>query len=209
VDAILDEQDRLTEPRLARDLVLGMPEDALLWAASSMPVRDIDFHALTRADVRVLANRGTSGIDGTVSAAIGAALAHAGPAFALIGDLAFLHDAPGLALGPREPRPDLCLIVVNNDGGGIFSTLEQAAFTGSFERLFGTPHGARLDHLAATFGLPYQRLDQPEDLGKTLAGTGLRIVEAQTGRADGAALRARLREAAAAAVREAVRESPG
>ena len=209
VDAILDEQDRLTEPRLARDLVLGMPEDALLWAASSMPVRDIDLHALTRADVRVLASRGTSGIDGTVSAAIGAALAHAGPAFALIGDLAFLHDAPGLALGPGEPRPDLCLIVVNNDGGGIFSTLEQAAFTGSFERLFGTPHGARLDHLAATFGLPYQRLDQPEDLGKALAGTGLRIVEAQTGRADGAALRGRLREAAAAAVREAVRESPG
>jgi 2-succinyl-5-enolpyruvyl-6-hydroxy-3-cyclohexene-1-carboxylate synthase len=203
VDAVLDAGDRLTEPRLARDLVLGLPEDALLWAASSMPVRDIDFHAVTRADVRVLANRGTSGIDGTVSAAIGAALAHPGPAFALIGDLAFLHDAPGLALGPSEPRPDLCLVVVNNDGGGIFSTLEQAAFTGSFERVFGTPHGARLDHLAATFGLPYLRLDQPEDLGKALVGTGLRIVEAQTDRAAGAALRGRLREAAAAAIRSA------
>jgi 2-succinyl-5-enolpyruvyl-6-hydroxy-3-cyclohexene-1-carboxylate synthase len=204
VDAALDSDDHLTEPRLARDLVLGLPEDALLWAASSMPVRDIDFHAVTRADVRVLACRGASGIDGTVSAAIGAALAHGGPAFALIGDLAFLHDAPGLALGPAEPRPDLCLIVVNNDGGGIFSTLEQAAFTGSFERLFGTPHGARLEHLAAAFGLPYQRLDQPEDLGKALPGTGLRIVEAQTGRAAGAALRERLREVAAAAVRSAL-----
>jgi 2-succinyl-5-enolpyruvyl-6-hydroxy-3-cyclohexene-1-carboxylate synthase len=201
VDAVLDREDRLTEPRLARDLVLGLPEDALLWTASSMPVRDIDFNALTRADVRVLASRGASGIDGTVSAAIGAALAHGGPSFALIGDLAFLHDAPGLALGPGEPRPDLCLVVVNNDGGGIFSTLEQAAFTGSFERLFGTPHGAALDHLAAAFGLPYQRLDQPEDLGKALPGTGLRIVEAQTDRAVGAALRARLREVAAEAVR--------
>ena len=201
VDALLDEGDRLTEPRLARDLVFGLPEDALLWVASSMPVRDIDFHALTRADVRVLASRGSSGIDGTVSAAIGAALAHGGPAFALIGDLAFLHDAPGLALGPGEPRPDLCLIVVNNDGGGIFSILEQAAFTGSFERLFGTPHGAGLDRLAAAFSLPYQRLDQPEDLGKALAGTGLRIVEAQTDRAAGAALRRRLREVAAAAIR--------
>jgi len=136
-----------------------------------------------------------------VSAAIGAALAYAGPAFALVGDLALLHDAPGLALGPGEPRPDLCLIVVNNDGGGIFSTLEQAAFADSFERLFGTPHGAGLDHLAAAFGLPYQRLEQPEDLGKALPGAGLRIVEAQTDRAAGAALRGQLREVAAAAVR--------
>jgi 2-succinyl-5-enolpyruvyl-6-hydroxy-3-cyclohexene-1-carboxylate synthase len=203
VDAVLDCDDTLTEPRLARDLVMGLPEDALLWSGSSMPVRDIDCHAVPRADIRILASRGASGIDGTVSAAIGAALAHGGPAFALIGDLAFLHDAPGLALGPAEPRPDLCLIVVNNDGGGIFSTLEQAAFTGPFERLFGTAHGTGLAHLAAAFGLPYQRLDQPEDLGKALPGTGLRIVEAQTDRAAGAVLRARLRDVAARAVRSA------
>ena len=204
VDRVLDEDDRLTEPRLARDLVQGLPEGSLLWAGSSMPVRDLDCHGAPRADLRILASRGASGIDGTVSAAIGAALAHGGPAFALIGDLAFLHDAPGLALGPDEPRPDLCLIVVNNDGGGIFSTLEQAAFGRSFERLFGTPHGAGLDHLAAAFGLPYQRLEQPEDLGKALPGAGLRIVEAQTDRAAGAALRDRLRETAVAAVRAAM-----
>jgi len=203
-DAVLDRDDSLTEPRLARDLVTGLPEGALLWAGSSMPVRDIDSHGVPRADIRILASRGASGIDGTVSAAIGAALAHGGPAFALIGDLALLHDAPGLALGPDEPRADLCLIVVNNDGGGIFSTLEQAAFTGSFERLFGTPHGAGLPQLAAAFGLPYQRLDQPEDLGKALPGTGLRIIEAQTDRAAGAALRARLRDVAAGAVRAAL-----
>jgi 2-succinyl-5-enolpyruvyl-6-hydroxy-3-cyclohexene-1-carboxylate synthase len=204
VDAILDGDDRLTEPRLARDLVLGLPEQALLWTASSLPVRDIDCHAVGRADIRVLASRGASGIDGTTSAAIGAALAHGGPAFALLGDLAFLHDAPGLAIGPDEPRPDLCLIVVNNDGGGIFSTLEQAAFPGAFERLFGTPHGAGLHQLAAAFGLPYQRLEQPEDLGKALAGSGLRVVEAQTSRAAGAELRQQLHEAAAAAVRSAL-----
>jgi len=201
VDAVLDSDDNLTEPLLARDLVMALPEEALLWIGSSMPVRDVDCHGVPRTDLRILASRGASGIDGTVSAAIGAALAHGGPAFALIGDLAFLHDAPGLALGPGEPRPDLCLIVVNNDGGGIFSTLEQAAFTGSFERLFGTPHGADLSHLAAAFGLSYQRLDQPEDLGKALSGTGLRIVEAQTDRRAGAALRARLRDVAADAIR--------
>ncbi len=201
VDSVLDEDDSLTEPRLARDLVAGLPEQAMLWTGSSMPVRDVDFHGPARADIRILASRGASGIDGTVSAAIGAALAYGGPAFALIGDLAFLHDVPGLALGPSEPRPDMCLIVVNNDGGGIFSTLEQAAFADSFERLFGTPHAADLHHLAAAFGLPYQRLDQPEDLGKALPGTGLRIVEARTDRADGAALRARLRDVATAAIR--------
>jgi len=120
----------------------------------------------------------------------------------LIGDLALVHDAPGLALGPREPRPDLCLVVVSNDGGGIFSSLEPAAFPASFERLFGTPHGTRVDHLAAAFGLPYQRLEHPGDLPEALKGRGLRIVEARTDRAQAAALRATLRAAAAEAIRQ-------
>jgi 2-succinyl-5-enolpyruvyl-6-hydroxy-3-cyclohexene-1-carboxylate synthase len=201
VDAVLDDDEELTEPRLARDLAIALPAGSLLWCASSQPVRDLDCGLPPRADLRVLASRGASGIDGTTSSAIGAALAHGGPAFALVGDLAFLHDAPGLALGPDEPRPDLCLVVVNNDGGGIFSALEQAAFADSFERLFGTPHGADLQHLAAAFGLPAQRLEQPGDLTKALQGTGLRIVEAQTSRSAGAGLRARLRAAAAAAIR--------
>ena len=185
VDAVLDEDESLTEPRLARDLATSLPDGALLWCGSSQPVRDIDCALPPRADLRVLASRGTSGIDGTTSSAIGAALAHGGPAFAVIGDLTFLHDAAGLALGPDEPRPDLCLVVVNNDGGGIFSALEQAAFPGPFERVFGTPHGTGLNHLAAAFGLPYQRLEQPGDLAKALQGTGLRVVEAQTSRAGG------------------------
>jgi 2-succinyl-5-enolpyruvyl-6-hydroxy-3-cyclohexene-1-carboxylate synthase len=200
VDAVLDDDEALTEPRLARDLASHVPEGALLWTGSSLPVRDIDCHLIPRDDVRILASRGASGIDGTTSAAIGAALAHGGPAYALLGDLTLLHDAPGLALGAGELRPDLCLVVVNNDGGGIFSTLEQAAFPDLFERIFGTPHGARLEHLAAAFGLPYQRLEHPADLAKALPGTGLRIVEVRTDRAAGAALRGRLRDAAAQAV---------
>jgi 2-succinyl-5-enolpyruvyl-6-hydroxy-3-cyclohexene-1-carboxylate synthase len=201
--AVLAAEETLTEPRLARDLVAALPGGALLWIASSQPVRDIDGGAQPRADLRVLASRGASGIDGTASSAIGAALAHDGPAFALIGDLALVHDAAGLALGPREPRPDLCLVVVNNDGGGIFSDLEPAAFPGSFERLFGTPHGTRIDHLAAAFGLPYQRLERPGDLRAALPGGGLRIVEARTDRTAAAALRARMRAAAAEAIRRA------
>ena len=97
--------------------------------------------------------------------------------------------------------PSLYLTSPSINGGGIFSALEQAAFPGPFERLFGTSHGAGLDHLAAAFGLPYQRLERPGDLTKALQGTGLRMVEAQTSRTGNTELRVRLRAAAAAAIR--------
>ena len=201
--AILDRGDTLSEPRLARDLAAALPDGALLWAASSLPVRDLDQQMAPRAGLTVLASRGTSGIDGVISTAMGAALAHqrrgGGPAAALIGDLAFLHDAPGLFLGPGEPRPDLVLVAVNNDGGGIFSLLEQAEFGGPFERVFGTPHGAALTGLAAAAGLPAVTLDRAPDLGAALRGEGIRVVEVHTSRADGAALRRELQDACSAA----------
>jgi 2-succinyl-5-enolpyruvyl-6-hydroxy-3-cyclohexene-1-carboxylate synthase len=213
IDAILDEDETLSEPRLARDLLRAIPDGSLLWVGSSMPIRDVDNSKMRPdADVRVLCSRGASGIDGTTSSAIGASLAFqagsagglaGGPAFALLGDLTFVHDAAGLAIGPGEPRPDLCLIVVNNDGGGIFSTLEQVAFRDSFERLFGTRHGADLQQLAGAFGVPCFLADGPDDLAKAVAetqpGTGIRVVEVRTEREASAALRARLRAAAVAA----------
>ena len=207
-DAVLDSGGTLSEPMLARDIGAALPADALLWVASSMPARDLDRHLTPRADVRVLANRGTSGIDGMVSAAIGAALAHqaagGGPAAALLGDLALVHDAPGLMLGPLEPRPDLCIVVVNNDGGGIFSTLEQAAFADSFERVFGTPHGTDFASLAAAAGVPYVRLSDTSDLSAALTGSGIRLVEVCTDRADGAKLRAAITQASTAAITAAL-----
>jgi 2-succinyl-5-enolpyruvyl-6-hydroxy-3-cyclohexene-1-carboxylate synthase len=198
----------LSEPLIARELVAALPENALLWAGNSLSVRDIDLLMPPRTDLRVMASRGASGIDGTASTAAGAALAHAAArpgaqAFALIGDLAFLHDASGLAIGPGEPRPDLCLVVVNNDGGGIFETLEQAAFAGVFERMFGTPHGASIELLAAAFGVPYTLVEQPGELAKAISGTGLRVVEARTDRAANAGLRARMRAAATKAAARA------
>jgi 2-succinyl-5-enolpyruvyl-6-hydroxy-3-cyclohexene-1-carboxylate synthase len=203
-DAILDAGADLSEPRLARDLAAALPAGSLLWAASSLPIRDLDRHMVPRPGVRVLASRGTSGIDGLVSSAVGAALAHqaagGGPAVALLGDLAFLHDAPGLMLGPDEARPDLSLVVVNNDGGGIFSDLEQAAFPGPFERLFGTPHGAGLGDLAHAARVPFSGLKVAADLPEALAGPGLRVVEVRTERTAGASLRAALRDACTAAV---------
>ncbi len=209
VDEILDAGELLSEPRLARDLTAALPDGALLWAASSLPIRDLDQQLRPRSGLRILASRGASGIDGLVSSATGAALAHqsagGGPAVALLGDLALLHDAPGLLVGPGEPRPDLCVVVVNNDGGGIFSTLEQAAFPGPFERVFGTPHGTPMASLAAAAGLPYRRIERASELGQALAaaglpGAGVSLVEVRTDRAGQAALRERLAAAAASAL---------
>jgi 2-succinyl-5-enolpyruvyl-6-hydroxy-3-cyclohexene-1-carboxylate synthase len=228
--AVLDAGDALaglSEPEVARDLVATLPGGAVLWCGNSLSVRDLDLLLPPRADTRVIASRGASGIDGTFSTAAGAALAHAADhpgavAFALIGDLALLHDAPGLAIGPAEPRPDLCVVVVNNDGGGIFEGLEPARFkegTGGglggpsvFERVFGTSHGASLEQLAAAFGVPYTLVERPGELAKALApaigGTGPRIVEARTGRAASEDLRARMRAAAVAAAEKAVGARP-
>ncbi|MBB6171462.1 2-succinyl-5-enolpyruvyl-6-hydroxy-3-cyclohexene-1-carboxylate synthase [Nocardiopsis mwathae] len=198
VDALLDREEALSEPRLARDLAAHLPDGALLFAGSSMPIRDLDAAMGARCGARIIGNRGVSGIDGTVSTAIGAALAHrregGGSGFALLGDLAMLHDQNGLLLGAEEPRPDLAIVVVNNDGGGIFSGLEQAGHP-DFERVFGTPHGVSMERVAAVADVPYTRLEWATDLPKTLLGEGIRMIEVRTGRVDSAALRRRLQEA--------------
>jgi 2-succinyl-5-enolpyruvyl-6-hydroxy-3-cyclohexene-1-carboxylate synthase len=149
-----------------------------------------------------MANRGASGIDGLISTAMGAALAHSGRSYALLGDLAFLHDQNGLIVGPYDRRPDLAVIVVNNRGGGIFSLLPQAALRGPFERVFGTPHQVDVETVAAAHGVPYRRLEAAADLPKAMVGEGLRIIEARTDREANAALHAEIRKAAQAAVRE-------
>ncbi|GAA5064001.1 2-succinyl-5-enolpyruvyl-6-hydroxy-3-cyclohexene-1-carboxylate synthase [Thermocatellispora tengchongensis] len=199
IDEVLDGSG-LSEPRLARDLADVLPNGSLLFCGSSMPIRDLDQAMRPRRGLRLLANRGASGIDGSVSTAMGAALAHNGPAYALLGDLAFLHDQNGLIAGPREPRADLCLVVVNNDGGGIFSLLPQAALREPFERVFGTPHGVDLAYVAAATGTPYTQVTEPQQLSKALRGEGPRIVEARTERESNAVLHAAMREAAQAAI---------
>lgn len=204
VDAVLDAVPEVTEPRLARDLVAGLPGGSLLFTAASMPIRDLDQVMRPRRGIRIMASRGASGIDGLVSTAIGAALAHSGRSYALLGDLAFLHDQNGLVIGPYDRRPDLAVVVVNNQGGGIFSLLPQAALRGPFERVFGTPHQVDVSAVAAAHGVPYRRLEAAGDLPKALTGEGLRIVEARTDREANAALHAEMRKAAQEAVRAAL-----
>ena len=140
--------------------------------------------------MRVLSNRGVAGIDGTVSTAVGAALAYPqGRTVALMGDLTFLHDASGLLIGTAEPRPqNLTVVVANDDGGGIFELLEQGdpQYAGVFERVFGTPHGMDLAALCAAYRVPHERVDLPA-LTAALADRaelpgGIRVLEVITDR---------------------------
>jgi 2-succinyl-5-enolpyruvyl-6-hydroxy-3-cyclohexene-1-carboxylate synthase len=191
---------------VAQVVAAAVPADGLLVAGSSSSIRDLDLADPWSETPLVLANRGASGIDGTVSTAVGAALAHpGGPAYALIGDLTFLHDSTGLVIGPDEPRPDLTLVVVNDDGGGLFGLLEQGAPEHGpvFERVFGTPHGVDLAALCAATGTPHVRVGSLDDLAAELAQdpSGIRVVEVRTDRSRSRDLHAMLRAAVAEALR--------
>ena len=193
-----------TEPAVARDVLAALPEDATLVVSSSMPVRDLEWYAEPREGVRVLANRGANGIDGVVSTAVGAALA-GGPTAALVGDLAFLHDSNAL-LGLGRRGVDLVVVVVHNDGGGIFSFLPAADLVPAerFEQLFGTPHGVDPAALAAAHGIATTVVDARAELVPTVveavAARGARVVVVRTDRAANVALHRELHDAVAEAV---------
>ena len=187
--------------QVAAEVAAAVTPGALLTVGSSQPVRDLDLMAAPfGAGERrlVVGNRGLAGIDGTVSTAIGAALGRASSrALAYLGDLTFLHDANALILGPREPRPDLTFVVANDDGGAIFSTLEQGgpAFAASFERVFGTPHGVSIERLCRASGTAYERATDAAGLRAALAADtrGIRVVEVPIERSARRALDERIR----------------
>ena len=209
VDRVLDESvsaaARPSGVAAVRGVLRAMPEDALLFLGSSSVVRDVDLVGESLPSV-VLANRGVSGIDGTVSTAVGSALSYTRtgdrPGYAIMGDLTFLHDANGLVMGPDEPRPDLCIVVVNDGGGGVFALLEQGAppYTGTFERVFGTPHGVDLDALCAATRTPFERVDLDKLDAALSPQPGLRVVEVVVDRSTHRDLHARLRRAVAEAL---------
>ena len=169
----------------------ALPAGGLLFVGASNPVRDLDL-MVARYEVggrrKVIANRGLAGIDGTISSAIGAALGRprSTRALALMGDVTFLHDTTGLFLGPREERPDLTIVVVNDDGGSIFATLEQGApeHADRFDTLFGTPHGVDVASLCAAARVPHLRVTGLPELEQALAmpNGGIEVVEARVRR---------------------------
>lgn len=187
LDALLAAQPYFTGPGLAAAVWSALDADDVLFAGSSSPIRDLDLAPVNPAPPLVYANRGLSGIDGNVSTAAGLALALERPTHALIGDLTALHDATGLVIGREEPRPDLRLVVANDDGGSIFATLEQGlpAHMGAFERLFGTPVGVQFEALATAAAIGYRLVQTADELAEVLAEppVGVELVDAVIDRA--------------------------
>lgn len=190
------DDNQLTEPDIARTVLKAAPRSSALVAASSMPVREIEWLGEARSDLSVYANRGANGIDGTIATAIGIALTGV-PTTVLIGDVALLHDSTSLiALAQR--RVDLTIVVVDNDGGGIFSFLPQADLLpeSQFEVLFGTPHGTDIAALAASHSI------EVAGWGADLRPNGARVIVAKPTltRTDNVAFHDRLHAAVAAAI---------
>ena len=178
-----------SEPSVVQTVIDEIPKESALFVASSMPIRDIEAFVAPRSGIDTFANRGLAGIDGNISTAYGIALSR-NRSYAILGDLAFLHDVNGLLVNADEIHPNLTIVVVANDGGGIFSTLPQSDVPG-FEKIFGTPHGRDIAQIAESYGVTAVTVRTDEALRAQLArsGQGVRVIVAQMpDRASNAAL---------------------
>ncbi|HEX6597341.1 MAG TPA: thiamine pyrophosphate-dependent enzyme, partial [Acidimicrobiales bacterium] len=187
VDGLLDSWDEPFEGRVVRDVARALPEGAAIVVGSSMPVRDAESFVAPREGVRWLCNRGVNGIDGFVSTVLGVARVHGdGAVVGLLGDLTLLHDVGGL-LWATDHGLDATLVVLDNEGGGIFSFLPQAGLPEHFETLFGTPHGLDLAAVASAYGVPAVRVATAEEVvpavDEAVDAGGVRIVIVPTDRA--------------------------
>jgi 2-succinyl-5-enolpyruvyl-6-hydroxy-3-cyclohexene-1-carboxylate synthase len=200
IDGVLGDGG-LSEPLVARALAAHLPADTTLFVASSMPIRDVESFAAVRDDApRVLCNRGANGIDGTVSSAFGAA-AVAGRVVLLIGDVALAYDVGGLLAARRLGLP-LTIVLLDNDGGGIFEFLPIAGERDVFEQHVATPHGLDFAHAAALYGCAYADVEDLAGLrgalDGALAGDGTTIIRVASDRAANLALHRELAAAVAA-----------
>jgi 2-succinyl-5-enolpyruvyl-6-hydroxy-3-cyclohexene-1-carboxylate synthase len=193
----------MSEPRVAAELGTLLPAEATLVVASSMPVRDVEtFFPARETPFRVLANRGANGIDGTVSTAFGVAAAGGGPTVLLLGDVALAHDVGGLLAASRLGLK-LVIVLIDNDGGGIFHFLPAASQGRAFVDHIATPHGLDFAHAAALYDVGYERLADVEAfreaLARALAAERTTILCVRTDREDNVALHRRVWESVRAA----------
>jgi 2-succinyl-5-enolpyruvyl-6-hydroxy-3-cyclohexene-1-carboxylate synthase len=205
--AVAAQVAEFTEPfegRVFTELAACLPERATVFASSSMPVRDLDtFFPGDERPLRFLSNRGANGIDGVVSTALGVSAATGDPLVLVIGDLALYHDMNGL-LAAKLHRLRATVILINNDGGGIFSFLPQAAHPEHFEQLFGTPHGLAFKPAAELYGATYRRVETWADFRAAVRagvhGDRLMIVEMRTDRQSNVTMHRQVWKAVSAAL---------
>jgi len=204
MSSVLSQYLDATEPGVVIDLFTLLEDGGILVLSSSMPVRDAEWYAPARSGLRVLCNRGANGIDGVTSTAVGAALS-AAPTALLIGDIAFLHDTNAL-LGLLGRHVNLVILVIDNDGGGIFSFLppQQLLDANRFEQLFGTPHGVDLLKIAAAHQIPAERVTTRTGVQAAIAGAltrgGPRIIVVPTNREQNLAVHQELNAAVEGAI---------
>jgi len=200
-------EDEATEPSVVIDLAAVLPAGATLVAGNSMPVRDFDsFLPAGRPAGAILGNRGASGIDGVISTALGAsAVSNDGPTVLVIGDISFYHDMNGL-LAARRFGLNATIVLINNDGGGIFSFLPQHDDAEHFEALWGTPHGLDFSHAAALYGGGFQRVSTRQEykaaLKASFGADGVQVIEVRTDREENLRLHQRIWDEVAGAVKD-------
>ncbi|HEY7478483.1 MAG TPA: 2-succinyl-5-enolpyruvyl-6-hydroxy-3-cyclohexene-1-carboxylic-acid synthase [Actinomycetota bacterium] len=201
LDRVLDGEPQPSGVGIARDLAAAIPAGGILLAGNSLPVRDLDLTMTPRDDLRVLGNRGASGIDGLVSTAIGAAASRRGSTYALLGDLAFVYDLGALGWAARHDPPGLTIVVVDNRGGRVFSDLPQRDLP-EFEDLFLMPHEADLEALTLATGADHVSVRQASGLAVAVRepATGIRVVVVPVDPEHDRSVRARIEEAVAQAV---------
>ena len=189
----------LTEPSVARALTRL---DVELVVSSSMPIRDVEWFGDPSGSARVHSNRGANGIDGVIATGVGVALGSQRPTVVLVGDVAFCHDQSSLTALARRGLP-LTIVVVDNDGGGIFSFLPQATTLDAerFEQLFGTPHGTDVLALARAHGLGATEVTTSEDLEAAVHDPSISVVRVASDRAANVVAHERLHASVAAALR--------
>jgi 2-succinyl-5-enolpyruvyl-6-hydroxy-3-cyclohexene-1-carboxylate synthase len=210
IQAAIQDFNELFEGRVFTELANLIPDGTTLYVGNSMPVRDLDtFFWSTRERIRIMGNRGANGIDGVVSSALGAS-AGAGqnePTILVLGDLSFIHDLNGL-LAARLHRLNLTIVLINNDGGGIFSFLPQAAYPEHFEQLFGTPTGLDFRLVVQMYDGQYQKVESWEQFRKEVRQGlnigGLHVIEIPTERASNVKMHRQLWEVVGKALNEQV-----
>ncbi|MCM3113442.1 2-succinyl-5-enolpyruvyl-6-hydroxy-3-cyclohexene-1-carboxylic-acid synthase [Lederbergia lenta] len=197
IEAQLHSESKLDEGKAIRELSRWIPEDSIIFVGNSMPIRDMDtFFHTNKKNIRIMANRGANGIDGVISTALGSSV-HSRPLFLVIGDLSFFHDMNGL-LAAKIYNLNINIILLNNDGGGIFSYLPQIKEPKHFEVLFGTPTGLNFEHAVKLYHGQYTRINDWESFQVAMIDAanyeGLNVIEIPTDRAENTASHRRIWE---------------